>query len=206
MQGYKECLKDPGETATEFSHSKVFFEFDKFLMKKDALSKPHHFINQLVRTTSFGNYIETRSLGRSEFDPQMIHFDKLLKQSRSKRAPYLVEPFKERQVIIAMQPNLENLPAETTYHYADGFPEKLATGLLLPPREIVSLNKEEQRTVYKSMTGTEDIQKMHDAEWARYNAEIIYCLWFQVFGAAIPKYRQHSRKLISFAVDLLKIV
>jgi Ribonuclease G/E len=69
MSGYKECLKDPGENATEFSHSKVFFEFDKFLMKKDALNKQHHFINRLVQTTSFGNYIECRSLGRSEFDP-----------------------------------------------------------------------------------------------------------------------------------------
>jgi hypothetical protein len=90
MSGYKECLKDPGENATEFSHSKVFFEFDKFLMKKDALNKPHHFINKLVQTTSFGNYIENRSLGRSEFDPQMIHFDKLLNTQRSKKSPYLV--------------------------------------------------------------------------------------------------------------------
>jgi Ribonuclease G/E len=48
MAGYTECLKDPGENATEFSHSKVFFEFDKFLMKKDAFSKPNHFINKLV--------------------------------------------------------------------------------------------------------------------------------------------------------------
>ena len=69
MIGYKECLKDPGENATEFSNSKVFFEFDKFLIKKEAFNKPHHFINKLIHTTSFGNFIETRSLGRSDFDP-----------------------------------------------------------------------------------------------------------------------------------------
>jgi len=47
---------------------------------------------------------------------------------------------------------------------------------------------------------------MHDGEWARYNAEIIYCLWFQVLGAAMPRYRQYSSKILSFAVDLLKII
>jgi hypothetical protein len=77
-----------------------------------------------------------------------------------------------------MQPNLENLPVDKTYHYAGGFPANLNRDLFLAPRAIQYLNKEEQRTVYKSMTSNEDIMKMHDAEWARYNAEIIYCLWF----------------------------
>jgi hypothetical protein len=31
MTGYRECLKEPNEEVTEFSNSKVFFEFDKFL-------------------------------------------------------------------------------------------------------------------------------------------------------------------------------
>jgi hypothetical protein len=56
------------------------------------------------------------------------------------------------------------------------------------------------------MTTNDHIVKMHDAEWARYNSEVIYCLWFQVLGAAMPKYAPYSSKMVSFAVDLLKIV
>ena len=29
---------------------------------------------------------------------------------------------------------------------------------------------------------------MHEADWAKYMAEVIYCLWFQVFAATLPMY------------------
>jgi len=114
--------------------------------------------------------------------------------------PKIVEPHEQ-------PPNDANLQSGKFYNYTQtGFPEKLNKGLYMKPRAVKLFNKEEQRPVYKSLTTNEDIGKMNDPEWARYNAEIIYCLWFQVLGATMPKYGQHSNKMINFALDLLKII
>jgi hypothetical protein len=109
----------------------------------------------------------------------MIHFDKLLRVQRTKKLPYLVENFKERTVVLANTPNEDKLTPGQVFMYDNGFPEKLDRKLFLKPRypEPFS-NPVEQRTVYKSFTSNDEIAKMHDGEWARYNAEIIYCLWF----------------------------
>ena len=56
----------------------------------------------------------------------MLHFDKVLKQTRTKKQPYLIEPFMEQTVVGSMQPNEENLPPNKFYNYTEtGFPEKL---------------------------------------------------------------------------------
>jgi len=44
---------------------------------------------------------------------------------------------------------------------------------------------------------------MHDNEWARYNLEVLYLLWFQVFCTTLPIYGSHSSSLIDFAKKLL---
>ena len=40
---------------------------------------------------------------------------------------------------------------------------------------------------------------MHDNEWARYNMEVIYLLWFQIFCTTLPIYGSHAPNLIDFA-------
>lgn len=52
----------------------------------------------------------------------------------------------------------------------------------------------------------EDIFRMHDENWAKYMAEVVYCMWFHVFGATLPVYKNHSSELISFARELLRFV
>ena len=47
---------------------------------------------------------------------------------------------------------------------------------------------------------------MNEADWARYMAEVIYCMWFHVFGATLPMYAQHAGELTFFARKLLQYV
>lgn len=47
---------------------------------------------------------------------------------------------------------------------------------------------------------------MHDNEWARYNLEVLYLLWFQIFCTTLPIYVVHSSSLIDFARKLLSYV
>jgi len=56
------------------------------------------------------------------------------------------------------------------------------------------------------MATNDIIMKMHEADWAKYMAEVIYCLWFQVFAATLPMYQAHSSEMISFARKLLQYI
>ena len=47
---------------------------------------------------------------------------------------------------------------------------------------------------------------MNEADWSRYMAEVIYIMWFHVFGAVLPMYISHSPELIFFARKLLQHV
>jgi hypothetical protein len=47
---------------------------------------------------------------------------------------------------------------------------------------------------------------MHDSEWARYLAEILYILWFQIFSTTLPMYPNHSKDLVAFCKKMLSYV
>ena len=47
---------------------------------------------------------------------------------------------------------------------------------------------------------------MNEADWAKYMAEVIYCMWFHVFAVTAPMYMPHSSELIFFARKLLQYV
>jgi len=47
---------------------------------------------------------------------------------------------------------------------------------------------------------------MHETDWAKYMAEVIYCLWFQVFAATLPMYKAQSKEMIHFARKLLQYI
>jgi hypothetical protein len=38
------------------------------------------------------------------------------------------------------------------------------------------------------LINNEAIAKMNDEEWARYLAEVVYILWFQIFTTTLPMY------------------
>jgi hypothetical protein len=105
-----------------------------------------------------------------------------------------------------MQVNEEGLEHGKTYLY-ETFPSKLDRLLCAPPRKPHSYASEDQmRAVHQLMMSNEAIQKMHEADWAKYMAECIYCLWFQVFAATLPMYESHSFEMISFARKLLAFI
>lgn len=56
------------------------------------------------------------------------------------------------------------------------------------------------------MTSNDAISKMHEADWAKFMAECIFCLWFQVFAATLPMYQSHSSEMIIFARKLLNYI
>jgi len=86
MANYKRYIKDPGMNAEEpvndHAGSKDFFDYAKFRTDKDAV-RPNSFIHKLTQTANFGCFIESRSLGRSVNDEQIIYFDRIAKLKRT---------------------------------------------------------------------------------------------------------------------------
>lgn len=87
-----------------------------------------------------------------------------------------------------MQVNEDGLESGKTYKY-DTFPSTLDRSLMALPRKPFSyINDDSMRAVHQLMTMNDTIAKMHEADWAKYMAESIYCLWFQAFTATLPMY------------------
>lgn len=108
MSGYTRYIKDPSERPEEITCSKDCFDLDKFRLQKDA-KKPFTFIYRLTETIHFSYFIECRCFGKSERDNQIMHFDKLINQKRSRMNPRLIYPFVEQKAIKSMQPNEEGI-------------------------------------------------------------------------------------------------
>lgn len=83
---------------------------DEFRLQKDA-KKNFTFIYKLTETTHFSFFIECRALGRTDSDAQIIHFEKLMNQKRTRMKPRLIFPFHEERSIKSMPPNEEGLKA-----------------------------------------------------------------------------------------------
>lgn len=58
--------------------------------------------------------------------------------------------------------------------------------------------------MYRSVVSNEQIMQMHDADWAKYMCESVYCLWIQVLCGVIPNYKQHAAELIMFSRKLMQ--
>lgn len=86
MANYQKYLKDPGigknGSVPDHATARDFFNFEKFKSDKDAI-KPIAFINKLTQTNNFCKFIEARSLGKSDYDEQIMHFDFQLKEKRT---------------------------------------------------------------------------------------------------------------------------
>ena len=78
MSNYHKYLKDPGLNkegkVPDHANARDFFNFDKFRTDKDA-TKSISFINKLTQTNTFCKFIEARSLGKTDHDKQIMHFD-----------------------------------------------------------------------------------------------------------------------------------
>lgn len=87
-----------------------------------------------------------------------------------------------------MQVNEESLEKGKNYLYST-FPSRLDRRLVNSPRKPHSyITDDNIRSMHSIIVTNDLIQKMHEADWAKYMAEVIYCLWFQVFAATLPMY------------------
>ena len=208
MENYKKYIIDPGlsaaGTVNDHAGSKDFFNYDKFRADKDA-SRPQSFIHKLTQTTNFGLFIESRSLGRSVNDQQIIYFDKISRFKRTGKKPTLVEPFEPTSKIRAEAPSEADLVPDAKYMH-EVFPAVLDRSLYYTPRRLQYHREDSMRSVHKQVLTKEQIKAMNEADWARYMAEVIYCMWFHIFASTLPLYMQHASELIFFARNLLKYI
>lgn len=137
MIGYTKYLKDPSEQPEQITCSRDCFDIDKFRLQKDA-KKSYSFIYRLTETTHFSYFIECRALGRTDRDAQIMHFEKLINQKRTRMRPRLIFPFHEEKSIKSMPPNEEGLTPEDGWCYKV-FPV-LSPQYLLPARPIPDYN------------------------------------------------------------------
>ena len=90
--------------------------------------------------------------------------------------PLLVRPFKEKKSYKTNPPLEAGLEITEKGHRYETFP-KFDAKYFYEPREIEVLNKDDNLITRCQITN-EDLEKMNDAEWARYFTEIIYVLWY----------------------------
>lgn len=64
---------------------------------------------KLTETNHFSYFIESRCFGKSDRDNQIMHFDKLLNQKRTRMNPRLVYPFAPEKQVNALLPNDEGI-------------------------------------------------------------------------------------------------
>lgn len=183
MSGYTKCLNTPDSSKDVFLDSRDFFDFDKFRLAKDARQNTT-LIYKLTETTLFAHFIEARSFGKSDQDEQIMFFDEVCKQKRTKKQPQLIGPFREQKTVITMTPSeeglreLDSITQQPKIFKYSTFP-KFDLTMYYAPRRIECYNNDEAAGVnLKSLINNEQLSKMHDTEWARYLAEIIYILWF----------------------------
>jgi len=163
-------------------------------------TKANSLIYRVSQTQLFSNFIEARSFGKSDCDEQIMFFDELTGVKRSNKQPILLSEFQPQRTVNAVGPYDADLDMEQVYQYETFL--KLDTANFYKPRVVENFN-EEVKVHLKHMIGAETLQRMNDQEWARYLAEAVYLIWFQVFSTALPMYNSHSRELIAFARQLL---
>jgi hypothetical protein len=128
-----------------------------------------------------------------------------MNQKRTRMKPRLIFPFHEEKAIKSMPPNEEGLQIDETWSYKI-FP-LLNSKLFSIPRQIPDYNSDSfGKQIMGSLIKNEELIKMHDGEWARYQLEVLYLLWFQIFCSQTPLYGSHAPKLIDFARKLLAYV
>ena len=152
MENYKKYIKDPGMTdgaqVNDHAGSKDFFNYDKFRADKDA-SRPQTFIHKLTQTSNFGYFIESRSLGRSVNDDQIIYFDRIVRMKRTSKKPTLLEPFEPKKIIRAEAPSEADLVPDAKYMY-EVFPASLDRSLYYTPRRL-QYYRDDSRSVHKQV-------------------------------------------------------
>jgi len=144
-------------------------------------------------------------VGRSVNDEQIIYFDQIVKMKRTAKKPTLLEHFEPKKTIRAEAPSEADLVPDVKYMY-EVFPASLDKSLYYTPRKLHYYRSDEQRSVHKQVLQKQQIKAMNEADWARYMAEVIYCMWFHVFASTLPMYSLHSSELIFFARKLLQYV
>lgn len=150
MENYKKYIRDPGMSAgqpvNDHAGSRHFFNYEKFRADKDA-SRPQTFIHKLTQTANFSYFIESRSLGKSQHDAQIIFFDRIVKQKRNAKKPVLLEPFEPQKVIRAEAPSEQDLVPDAKYMY-EGFPQSLDRSLYYKPRKLQYYREDSVRSVH----------------------------------------------------------
>ena len=116
MSGYTKFIKDPSQRPEEITCSKDFFDLDRFRMQKDS-KKPYSFIYKLTETIHFSYFVECRCFGKSDRDHQIMSFDKLLYEKRSRMKPRLLFPFHQEKTISTLPPNEEGIEPQEKFNY-----------------------------------------------------------------------------------------
>lgn len=116
MSDYTKYLKDPSNQPEKITCSNDFFDLVSFRFVKDA-KKQYQFIYKLTDTNLFSYFIESRCLGKSDVDAQIMHFDKLCNSKRSRMNPKYVYPFMEQKSVKAESPNEDGLEPDLNLNY-----------------------------------------------------------------------------------------
>ena len=72
---------------------------------------------KLTDTIHFSYFIESRCFGKSDSDHQIMHFDKLINEKRTRMKPRLLFPFSEEKSISTLPPNDDGIGTSELFNY-----------------------------------------------------------------------------------------
>ncbi len=101
MKNYTKYLTTPNADEMSTIQASHFFNFEGFLKARDG-GKDDTFLRWFTSTSMFHTFIENRSFGKSEFDEEILFFDSVKKDRRSKRRPQIIGNWAPSKIVKAL--------------------------------------------------------------------------------------------------------
>lgn len=198
LKNYHRYLLIPTSAQQSFNEARECFNMKGFLQHHKAKS-PDSFLTQLVETSLFATFIESRCFEASS-SYELMYFDDAMKFKRTRTDPRFVKPFYAAEMFLALSPNDIGFDIDKTFKY-DSFP-KLNDDLFIEPRKVRQLAVS-QAPKPVLLLKDEILQKLNQADWAKFLLTTIYRLWFLSFSANLPRFPEKANELMDLAVHFL---
>lgn len=198
LKNYHRYLLTPTSAQQSFNEARDCFNMRGFLQHHKAKT-PDSFLTQLVETSLFAAFIESRCFEASS-SYEIMYFDEASRFKRTKAEPRFVKPYRPSELFLALGPNDIGFDIDKSFKY-ECFP-RLNNHLFVEPRKVRQLAVSQ---VPKPVLMLKDelLQKMSQVDWAKFLMLTIYRLWFLSFSANLPRFMDKANELMDLAVHFL---
>mmetsp|Transcript_15883 Transcript_15883/g.29091 ORF Transcript_15883/g.29091 Transcript_15883/m.29091 type:complete len:889 (+) Transcript_15883:753-3419(+) len=198
LKNYHRYLLIPTSAQQSFNEARECFNMKQFLQHHKAKS-PDNFLTQLVETSLFATFIESRCFEASS-SYELMYFDDAMKFKRTRAEPRFVKPYVTPERFLTLGPNDIGFDIDKMFKY-EIFP-KLSDHLFVEPRKVRQLAVS-QAPKPVLLLKDETLKKMNQVDWAKFLLMTIYRLWFLSFSSNLHRFTDKANELMDLAVHFL---